>query len=1127
MAEQQRVPEKKASGSLIFLGWLATALGVPSVAGLVLHRWVAKHVALSILLGILIAAALAVVGLAQELWRRRYKDQVLDWISAAIDRRMSPFWQRYREHLLADLRYVDLRGLAGRFFDPDLSDVYVDVALRPSDPEKAPSSDLPHADVADMSVVGQRQKISDLLGRPQPRVLVIIGTPGSGKTTLLRYTVLGMCRARHVRRQSRNTPILLYARDHYARIVKEPQVGLPALVADSLAPYGLTDHVGWLEKRLSTGDCVVMLDGLDEVAREEDRKAVAEWVRVQVIRYSGNDFVVTSRPLGYQGSQIYGALTVQTQPFTREQVTRFVRRWCLTEERWSTGSYNEVIIRRAEAEADDLLQRLQAAPNLWPLTVNPLLLTMIAIVHRHYGALPGSRAELYSRICQVLLWSRQDAKKLTVEPRGDQKERLMRVLAFEMMRRNVRDLSTAEASAIMRPVLRRISKDLTVKEVLYDAASNGLFIEREDGVRAFAHQTFQEYLAAAHIKDKNLQEILINAVSDIWWRETALLYVAGADAGPIVEACLAANTLSSLTLAFDCAEEAGELSPELRGTLTSLLAEGLADGAGPEQRRAASGVVLTRHLRQVAETASGARICSQPITWGIYRLFLQDMEARGQPRPLDAPAAHVATDADEIVRGMRGSDALAFVDWTNEITGGRSTYRLPSQQEMHDLPTRNALFGERDSLVHRFWVAADDAKDFVQLYPPSDTSAPGQLSGTRLSEQLETDFVGAPLALGILPLMVHVTVTARLLDDTRYRGLPEVITDARGLLQDLADAVEPGPAYELSQRIGNTLASLARHDLDAVRAMLRTVERTLELLLSADETEVTRDLIIVRQLASIVRRDLSLIRDYSRILYYEPMRASDPDAPDPDVDDASVSKRAQCDVELARNIELIRGVQAFRDADAGIARRIDFESVGYLSRIRAQLRDAVEVKNVERAHDVGHIIDPLLATVYSSVLGHGFSRMLAIAPDDESSSARADMTARSVIHAGRFAKAAGVGSADYTMSPDSLLDAVQKATIGLNARLRKGDRAPLEHARLVADRFASLVEGVLIREQRVEEPIGLSLRIMTLCLAAEAEALGTPDLAEDFRRIAAGITWLELRHGGAEPPMEAIVLAQS
>lgn len=118
-------------------------------------------------------------------------------------------------------------------------------------------------------------------------------------------------------------------------------------VSTVLARYGLSEPTDWMERRLRAGDCIVLLDGLDEVARQEDRQAVSDWVTVQVTRYPGNDFVVTSRPLGYQSAPIEGAITVQTRPFTSEQINRFVHGWCLAEERHSAGLDDHDITRRA------------------------------------------------------------------------------------------------------------------------------------------------------------------------------------------------------------------------------------------------------------------------------------------------------------------------------------------------------------------------------------------------------------------------------------------------------------------------------------------------------------------------------------------------------------------------------------------------------------------------------------------------------------------------------------------------------------------------------------------------------------------------------------------------------------
>ena len=258
---------------------------------------------------------------------------------------MARFGRRYRAHLLAELRYIDLRELAGRFYTPELSEVYVDVAVQPRDSSRISSSDLTADCLADLPEAGQRRLLADLLGRPQPRALAVIGAPGSGKTTLLRHTARALCLRSPG--QSRRIPVLLYLRDHAETIVTDPKVTLPALVGTALDRYGLTEPAGWLDGRLRAGDCVVLLDGLDEVARQQDRLAVSEWVGTQVLRYPGNDFVVTSRPLGYQSTPVEAAITLQVQPFTDEEVSRFVHAWYLAMERHSTGALGPDISRRA------------------------------------------------------------------------------------------------------------------------------------------------------------------------------------------------------------------------------------------------------------------------------------------------------------------------------------------------------------------------------------------------------------------------------------------------------------------------------------------------------------------------------------------------------------------------------------------------------------------------------------------------------------------------------------------------------------------------------------------------------------------------------------------------------------
>jgi hypothetical protein len=767
---------------------------------------------------LVLAFAGGVFGQLQARWQIR----VVNRIDRSLTQWMGGIERRYREFMLANLRFIDVKGLATvGFYHPELDEVFVDVSLARRAPNQMSEGLLAQVPPE----VTDRHRIGDFLDHSNARILAVVGVPGSGKTTLLRHTAREICRNR--RRRRRTVPILLYLRDHAAKIVWAQDTGLPELLQDTLGSQRREELRDWFDRRLSRGECVVLFDGLDEVGDTASRRAVVAWVDRQVRRYPNNDYVITSRPHGYRTADIEGATVLQVRSFTSEQVNTFVRAWYIAVEKHSADDSGADVLLRAEAAADDLLERLSRAPALYELTVNPLLLTMVANVHRYRGALPGSRVRLYEEICQVMLWRRQEAKRLPVELGGDEKEALLRRLAFTMMRRRVRDLRRDEVIEVFRPGLRRMATSVTEAGFLADVTSNGLLIERESELFSFAHLTFQEYLASAHIRARNRSRVLVGAVDDVWWREVTLLYAARSDTDPIVAACLRSGSLTALSLAFDCADQGSQLAPELRRQLEELLDQALASRIDDARRRLMIGVLVNRRLRTVVPTSNGSRICANPVTVDLYRLFQQDM---GVPAP-DANGGNELPAGPEIasrvVVGVRGADAIAFARWVNDITQRDPAYRLPSHGELDDAAAHRTLAVATRATPTSVWTEVDADHGHADLWFPTGARHPHAVDGEAVAADVRADIMRSTSTLSRLVLLrsiVAARLLARSLDQHGQRD-PRLARDR---------------AFDLAFDLAHTLRYVSVDgggDLSHAHARVRELDRALTGAFSGERHE--------------------------------------------------------------------------------------------------------------------------------------------------------------------------------------------------------------------------------------------------------------------------------------------------
>jgi predicted NACHT family NTPase len=251
--------------------------------------------------------------------------------------------------------------------------------------------------------------------------LVLLGDPGSGKTTVLRHLAMGFAFARLQAAEGAEMavepelawrgalpmPILIQLRRFAADLAGPPADAGPLLghVEHLLAGDRHDALARHLLARLEDGSVLLMCDGLDEVADETRRTWAAQAVALFQSRFPRSRIVLTSRVYAYREPCLLPPpFQVATlQPLEPPAQDDFIARWYSAALLHGSGLASAEQTQAAEEKTRDLIAALGRRPRLREIASNPLLLTMIALVHQHRLRLPQQRAELYKECLLLLL----------------------------------------------------------------------------------------------------------------------------------------------------------------------------------------------------------------------------------------------------------------------------------------------------------------------------------------------------------------------------------------------------------------------------------------------------------------------------------------------------------------------------------------------------------------------------------------------------------------------------------------------------------------------------------------------------------------------------------------------------
>lgn len=359
--------------------------------------------------------------------------------------------------------------------------------------------------------------------RSKNLALMILGHPGSGKTTLLRHLLL-RCASGHEKLglSQPAVPLLLPLR------LVNPNEKLEKAIHRVLETDRLGLPVKFFDRELRNGDALLLFDGLDEVASASVREKVSLWVQKQRNRFPRCLMVVTSRFAGYVGDARLQIphLELSLERFREDEIRDFLQRWFVTLET-TLAEETEFFRQRGREAAADLADRIIRTAEIFALATNPLMLQIIALVHRDRGTLPERRVELYDECTNVLLEHWDQAKGgIDVPLTAREARRVLEPVAYWL--HQVPERRYASASMLL-PILRRElakfpKRNVKAREFLDNVRDrSGLFVGHGVDEYGFQHLSFQEYLAANQVPQGNHLKELVSRYGESLWQEVTRL----------------------------------------------------------------------------------------------------------------------------------------------------------------------------------------------------------------------------------------------------------------------------------------------------------------------------------------------------------------------------------------------------------------------------------------------------------------------------------------------------------------------------------------------------------------------------------------------------------------------------
>lgn len=521
-------------------------------------------------------------------------------------------------------------------------------------------------------------------------------------------------------------------------------------------------------------------------------------------------------------------------------------------------------------------------------------------------------------------------------------------------------------------------------------------------------------------------------------------------------------------------------------------------------------VRLTRYLREdMVRVGATARMSGRPISAEIYSLSLSE---RGR-----TTSGGAQKDETVAAVGVFASDAARFVEWANEITGYKSSYRLPAGEEIEEPAVQRRLVGLP-------WIGTSIRNGAPSLWVPTGAAHPHNVSSEVLRRHVVDDFAH------LTPALIQLASL-------------QVLYSGRDLSQIVARNSMGGRDFigEVGVR-ANSLARGFRSNSDIERMLERDLLRFLDSgvdFMDGLIKTITERGFDVAALGGLLRLSIGIAADFShpfvtllgininpRLKYaaahgYE---ASSRDKLSEIIADFSSNSSITMEDRLIADTAFLARIIS-RNEDPFLREISDPEREDIFSMLMAVrlLRRKTDLK-LGKISSLLTVSAPLFELKGSLVdfVGRALSSTLY----DTFRQDTKDAEQRTRVFASMFLRNTGAAEYDRVVDLDSLGDSLRQARLELRTILFEAGLSRMSWAAPVADRLdAFLVSHVSGRTPLLAED-ACAARIVALILAAEAAWHAGNEAGNLYREVAAGVTLLERRAAGRVPAEETIYLAE-